>query len=230
MNISIVIPTFRNSKGLIHNLKHNLQYFVGCEVIVVNDDPSTSIHDQMSNFPEVVLIENKNNKGFPGAVNTGVKVATNDYILLCNDDVLFKNARFTSLISQFKKNKQIFAISFIQREKNGTKGGKNCLFWKDGFIQHSKARDLNNGINGWAEGGSSLVDRAKFHALDGFDEIYAPFYWEDIDLSYRAWKKGYLILFTNRVEVEHHHETTISKHFSRERITVIKYHNQLIFI
>ncbi|PJE58197.1 MAG: glycosyltransferase family 2 protein, partial [Candidatus Portnoybacteria bacterium CG10_big_fil_rev_8_21_14_0_10_36_7] len=46
-------------------------------------------------------------------------------------------------------------------------------------------------------------------SLNGFDELYSPFYWEDIDLSYRAWKTGYTVLFDPQVLVEHHHETTI---------------------
>ena len=230
MNISVVIPTYRNEKGLVENLKRNMPYFKGCEVIVVNDDPTTFVLDAMSYFPEVTLIENKNNRGFSGAVNTGVNAAKNAYVFLCNDDVLLKDAQFTSLISQFEKDRHLFAISLKQIEKDGSPVGKNIICWKDGFIQHSKAHDITSGVNGWAEGGASLVDAAKFRGLGGFDELYRPFYWEDIDLSYRAWKKGYVILFTNEVEVEHHHETTISKHFSKNYITAIAYRNQLIFI
>lgn len=230
MNISVVIPTYRNVNGLVKKLKHNILYFNECEVIVINDDPKTSVLDAMSDFPEVMLIENKKNMGFSGAVNIGVDAATNDYVFLCNDDVLLKDSKFTSLLSHFKKDEHLFAISLKQIAKDSSQVGKNCIFWKDGFVQHDKAADLNNGINGWAEGGASIVDVAKFHVLGGFDEIYAPFYWEDIDLSYRAWKRGYVILFTNEVEVEHHHETTISKHFSKSHITSIAYRNQLLFI
>ncbi|MDA1317178.1 MAG: hypothetical protein O3B87_04095, partial [bacterium] len=133
-------------------------------------------------------------------------------------------------VSQFENDDHLFAISLKQKEKDGSYVGKNLIFWNDGFVQHSKADDMISGINGWAEGGASLVDVAKFRTLGGFDELYAPFYWEDIDLSYRAWKRGYSILFTSDIEVEHHHETTISKYFTRRDITSIAYRNQLIFI
>jgi GT2 family glycosyltransferase len=66
--------------------------------------------------------------------------------------------------------------------------------------------------------------------IHGFDTLYSPFYWEDIDLSYRAWKAGYTIRFDTHVLVEHHHESTIATYFQKSRIDTIAYRNQLITI
>ena len=61
------------------------------------------------------------------------------------------------------------------------------------------------------------------------DELFNPFYWEDIDLSYRAWKAGYKITYDPNIKVEHHHESTIGKYFDRSNILKIAFRNQLIF-
>ncbi|MEK7079547.1 MAG: glycosyltransferase family 2 protein [Patescibacteria group bacterium] len=228
--ISVVIPTFKNIEELIVNLKHNLPFFKGCEVIVVNDNPDESIKKSLEMFPQIVLIENHTNLGFAGTAHKGITHAKHDYIMLLNSDVILNDSSYMNAVTSMQKNQNIFAISFAQKEKNGTTVGKNSIYWKDGFFQHKKASDLKKGVNGWAEGGSCMINKKLYKEIGGFDPIYAPFYWEDIDLSYRAWKAGYQVFFDPEIIVTHYHESTIVKYFSSEFIRTIAYRNQFIFI
>lgn len=230
MNLSVVIPTYKNKTLFLDNLRHNLPFLDQCEIIVVNDDPSESLKHDMSAFPQVHLIENKINKGFAGAVNVGVHAAKHHYVMLLNTDVKLRDTSYATALAQFAHGKSLFAVSFAQIEKNGKVVGKNKLFWKEGFLQHSRAENMYYGKTGWAEGGSCIVDRQKYKELGGLDELFNPFYWEDIDLSYRAWKKGYTIVFDPHIVVEHHHESTIGTYFSSRRIKTIAYRNQLMCI
>lgn len=229
MNISVVIPVYKKIPQFIENLKQNIPFIKDCEIIIVNDDPSESLEPYLADFKTVKLIENKQNMGFAPTVNIGVEQAQNPYILLLNSDVVLKNADYKKAMDHFS-DKTVFAVSFAQKEKNGDIVGKNRMYWKKGFFQHSKALNLEPGINGWAEGGSCLIDTNKFRNLHGFDEIYSPFYWEDIDLSYRAWKYGYKVLFDPNVVVQHHHESTIGSFYKKKAIEQIAYRNQLLFI
>ena len=63
-------------------------------------------------------------------------------------------------------------------------------------------------------GGSCAFDRSKFLELGGFDELLAPFYLEDTDLGYLAWKRGWKVLYQPASVVYHEHRGTIGKHFS----------------
>lgn len=227
--ISIIIPTYKNKKQLLKNLKTNLPYLKGCEIIIVNDDPNDSLVIELKNFSSLTLIENDHNLGFGLTVNCGVQKAKNKYILLLNNDVILHDDKFKKLIEKFQKDSSIFAISFAQIEKDSTIVGHNTLFWKNGMIFH-KALNTSNSINAWADGGSCMIDREKFLDLQGFDELFSPFYWEDIDISYRAWKKGYTIQFSKEVLVDHHHESTIGAFFTKDQIKTIAYRNQLLFI
>jgi GT2 family glycosyltransferase len=47
-------------------------------------------------------------------------------------------------------------------------------------------------------GGSCAFDRRKFLELGGFDELLAPFYMEDTDVGYLAWKRGWKVLYQPR--------------------------------
>ena len=64
-------------------------------------------------------------------------------------------------------------------------------------------------------GGSCAFDREKFLELGGFDPLLAPFYLEDTDLGYMAWKRGWKVLYQPRSVVYHEHRGTIGKRFRR---------------
>jgi len=229
--ISVIIPVYKNTKLFLDNLKKNLKFLDDCEILIVNDDPEKSIKKEIKSFKEnnIFLIENRKNLGFGQSVNIGAKYAKGDYLFLLNTDVILNNKNYLHALKYFNENPNLFAVSFAQVEKDNQIVGKNILYFKDGLFCHQKANNLNFGFNAWAEGGACLIDKKKFNYLGGFDNLYSPFYWEDVDLSYRAWKAGFKILFDPKILVEHHHETTISKYFDKNKIKTIAYRNQLIF-
>ena len=230
MNISVIIPTYKKVDQLIRNLAHNLRFLTDEEVIVVNDDPEKSIADQLHEFPEIRLIENPVNKGFSGAVNTGISFARAPFVLLLNSDVKLKDTNWKLALDHFTNNDTLFAVAFAQEEENGHIHGKNRIFWKEGMFHHDFARDTTMGRTAWAEAGAALFDTAKLKKLGLFDEAYSPFYWEDIDLSYRAWKAGYEVIFDPGIIVEHKHESTISTFFQKRDVERTAYRNQFYFI
>lgn len=215
---------------LVRNLKHNMKFFNDHQVIIVNDDPDESIRDDVKNIHNILLLENTKNLGFSGAVNTGMKAAQNKYVLILNSDVTLEDRAYEACIKQFQHDKELFAVSCAQSEQNGTLVGCNRLFWLDGFIQHTSANGQEKTLNGWAEGGAMMVDKSKFDQLGGFDTLFAPFYWEDIDLSYRAWKCGYHIQYDPDIRMNHPHESTIGKYFRSGAVRTIAYRNQIQFV
>lgn len=229
--ISIIIPVYKNKEEFLKNLDQNKRFFSGCEVIIVNDDPQSNLENEVKKvLPQAICLQNEKNLGFGETINQGVKKAHHPYLFLLNTDVVLLDNKFRSVINRFKKDPQLFAISFAQKEKGDRLTGKNTIFWKKGMFFHQKALNLNEGINAWAEGGAAIFDKEKFDALGGFDSLFSPFYWEDIDLSYQAWKRGWKIIFTPQIKLLHHHGTTINRYFSQFKIKSINYRNQLIFI
>lgn len=228
--ISVVIPVYKNKEEFLKNLEHNIKYLHSIEIIIINDNPKESIKQDLEKYNSIILIENKKNIGFGATANKGIYEAKNRYILLLNSDVLLQDASYKQALSYFKQNAKLFAVSFAQKEKGGEIVGKNTLNWKKGFMNHEKAHDTKYGNNAWAEGGSCIIDKEKFENLGGFDPLYYPFYWEDFDLSYRAWKNDYSVIFDPAILVEHHHESTIGKYFPKNYIKAVSYRNQFIFI
>jgi GT2 family glycosyltransferase len=83
----------------------------------------------------------------------------------------------------------------------------------------------------WVSGGSGAFRKSIWEKLGGLNELYAPFYWEDIDLSYRAIKSGYEVLFESKSVVVHEHEQgAIRNKYSEFKIKTTAYKNQFIFV
>ena len=78
-------------------------------------------------------------------------------------------------------------------------------------------------------GGSCAFDRRKFLELGGFDLLLAPFYLEDTDLGYLAWKRGWKVLYQPRSVVYHEHRGTIGKRFREEQIQTVLKKNFVLF-
>jgi glycosyltransferase involved in cell wall biosynthesis len=78
-------------------------------------------------------------------------------------------------------------------------------------------------------GGSCAFDRRKFLELGGFDELLAPFYMEDTDLGFMAWKRGWKVLYQPGSVVYHEHRGTIGNRFSEAQIHAVLKKNNLLF-
>ena len=78
-------------------------------------------------------------------------------------------------------------------------------------------------------GGSCAFDRRKVLELGGFDPLLAPFYLEDTDLGYQAWKRGWKVFYEPRSVVWHEHRGTIGKRFSPGYIERVLKKNFILF-
>ena len=230
--ISIIIPVYKNYEMFFKYLEINKKYFEGCEVIIMNDYPLETITRQVKKiYSDAIVIDNKKNLGFASNINRGILKSARNYIFLMNSDVVLIDNSFLHALDHFKKDQNIFAVGFAQIEKDGKIVGSNRAYFNNGLIHHSHLSSIiyHLSSNFWAEGGSSIFNKKLFIYLGLLDELYNPFYWEDIDLSYRAWKAGYKIFYDPNIKVEHHHESTIGKYFDKSKILRTAFRNQLIF-
>jgi GT2 family glycosyltransferase len=80
----------------------------------------------------------------------------------------------------------------------------------------------------FASGGFSAFDAGKLRQLGGFNPLLVPFYWEDVELGLRAWRRGWKILYEPRAIVRHSTSSTIKTRFVRRQIAYVTQRNRLI--
>ena len=228
MAFSIIIPNWNGEKLLKNNLPAVFKSGVDQVIVVDNgsEDGSVALLKNLQvQYPQLKTIFNQKNLGFARAVNQGVKEAKNEIVVLLNNDVVPEEDFLKPLAKDFEDEK-VFAVSLNEPQWNWAKGK-----WVKGFIEHETGpKTKTPHLSFWANGGSGAFRKSIWLELGGLDEIFAPFYWEDIDLSYRAWKRGFKILWEPQSVVHHQHETTIGLRFNQKYVDLIAQRNQLLFI
>ncbi len=231
--VSVVIPSW-NSQS---QMKQNLPYVfaaageVSTEIIVVDDcstsDSSVKYLKSLGN--KIQFFENKNNLGYGETVNRGVSYATGDVIVLLNTDVRPSKDCFVKALKYFE-DETIYALNFNSGED--WMGGE----WKDGLFHHFRVKptlENKNKVNPslWASGGQGAFSKSKWMQLRGMDPIYKPFYWEDTDMGFNAWKRGWKVLWAPECKVEHDHQSSvIASNFTNKFVTTIAQRNQFLFV
>jgi GT2 family glycosyltransferase len=229
MNVSVVIPNVngqelmkKNLPSLFDAVKYKNNKII--EVIVIDDGSSdNSVVFLQKNYRQIKLIKHTKNRGFSASVNTGVRVAKGDLILLLNTDVIPSKKFLEKVLPLFRK-KDVFAVSLHEDGYGPAKG-----FFEDGYIQLAMgAENDQTQPSFYVSGGSGVFRKSIWRELGGMDDkLFSPFYWEDIDLCYRAAKRGYKNLWCSDGLVVHKHESTISK-FPKKYVEKIKERNQLL--
>jgi len=225
MKTSIVIPNWKGRKLLEKNLPAVLATKPS-EVIVVDDaSPDDSNAFLEKNYPQVRLIKHQKNRGFAAGCNSGVKAAKEEIVILFNLDVVPEKDALEKILPDFE-NEKVFAVSFHEPQWSWAR-----ILWRNGTIEHEPGpKSTKTHISAWANGGSAAFRKSIWQRLGGFDSLYHPFYWEDMDLSYRAWKRGYQVLWEPKAIVHHQHESIIGKFYSKKYISFISERNRLLFI
>lgn len=243
MSIDVVIPNYNGVELVKKNLPkviYEMKKHKG-KIIIVDDCSQGEEFRKLDDFvstqkktgKQIQLLRNERNLGFSSTVNRGVKESDADFIVLLNTDVSPINDFLDAAVADLVENQNLFGVGMMDKSIEGGKTilrGRGLASWQKGFLQHKRG-EVDNSDTFWVSGGSSIIRRELFIKLGGLDTLYDPFYWEDIDLSYRARKSGYDLLFEKRSIVEHRHfEGSIKKHYNNFQIKTIAYRNQLIFV
>lgn len=239
--VSIVIPSYNGKQMLDLYFKSVIdaldEYPGGGEIIVVDDGGADGTAGWIkNNYPDVKTVELHTNMGFACAANRGVESARYGSVILLNNDMKPRSGFISHLVDTLQSSENVFAVSARSIVKDGTDEAANKIVLDDGILKVAQpglgVTDLpfeNVVTIGFAPGGVSIFRRDRFIKLGGFDAIYKPFYWEDVDLSWRAWASGWSVLYEPRSAVEHLSHGTIGDLYMRAQYDLVYYANMHIF-
>ena len=230
-SVSIVIPHYNGRELLERNLPRVFQAAenpINCviEVIVVCDGTTDdSVSFLKKNFPEVKVIKHKINRGFSAAVNTGARMSKGSYLVLLNND-LYPQINFLEEVLPFiSKDPSIFGVSFHEKGWGWAKGE-----FERGYVVHLPGKeDTTPQHTFFVNAGGAIYRRDIWMSLGGMDEqLFSPFYWEDVDISYRALKRGHELYWHPGAFVSENLSASVGK-IPKKKVSRIQERNQLIF-
>lgn len=229
--ISIIITTY-NSENSIKECLDSIfsQDFKNYEVIIIDNNSKDNTKEILRNYPLIALIENQINTGFSKAYNQGIHKAIGSYILCLNHDIRLAKSFLTQIKQAIISNEKIGAIQpkvlNISGDKIDTTG--IYLSFLRRFYNIGAGKPDGDKFNKprYIFGACAAAVLYRKQALDSirqdkgyFDEDFFCLV-EDVDLSWRLRKKGWLTLYSPKAVCLHNRG--ISKNKS-------KYYQYLVF-
>lgn len=229
-HISVVIVSY-NVCELLLSCLHSLKRFenpgITSEIIVVDnlssDDTIKAIQSQ---FPEVILIANQENAGFPKANNQGFARASGDYIFMLNPDTELIEDTLTKLYAYLEENK---AVSIVAPRLLNTDRSWQSSIWKypslwtvfceTHYLQTllKKRNYLDSDLNAIfpVESVSGAAIFFRKEVLDQIGNLDETMFWiEDVDFCYRANQAGLTCMYYPKTELIHHVGQSAKKNYN----------------
>lgn len=241
ISVSVVIPNY-NGKALLQKnlpfLYHALQ-FGGIEdyEVIIPDDSSTddSVNFIKNNYPDIKVITSSKNLGFSPNINKGIFAATKDLTFALNSDVQLTESYFVHLLKYFSKN-DTFGVTgrVMNMEENqiqdSAKLARKYFNGRLSYLKNYYCTDLMPDEwlpSFYLTGSNALFCTKKLKHIGGFNELFAPFYVEDVELGIRAWKFGWKCYYEHKAVCRHKTSSTIKSSFKRQKIRESVLRNKL---
>lgn len=198
-------------------------------LVVDNGSTDDSVAWTRQHFPSVDLLELDQNYGFVEGNNRGVRAARNDIVVLLNNDMIVEPDFLAPLLDGFDQPGVFAVTSQIhfppdqRREETGNTQGS----FRKGFLHlsHDPIQPYHYTRKTlpvlWAGGGSTAFRKDLFLQLGGFSQLFSPCYFEDTDLSYRAWRRGWKVLLAADSQVLHKHRSSSSVRFKQDELDAL---------
>lgn len=224
--VSVIIPTYKRSDFLLRAINSVLnQTYRNVEIIVVddndgNDEFRVSTEKNLQDFidnNQITYLKHSSNKGISSARNTGIKVATGDYIAFLDDDDSFFPNKIADQLEVFKKSKPNVGLvygSFLKVDM--IRGFETIVKPKyDGNLHQII------GLNHIGPPSMVLCSKKAIDKIGGFDESFR--YREDTDFFYRI-SEFFEFAYTNEILINYYvHSVSSSRNKDIELIFTEKY-------
>lgn len=259
MQLSVIILNYNVRYFLeqcVLSVQEALSNIEGEIIIVDNNSSDDSCQMMKTRFPNIKLIENTDNSGFPKGNNIGVSHAKGDYICILNPDTVVAEDTFEKVLAFAEKHPDLGIVgcklidgtgNFLPESKRGIPTpfvaitkifGLYKLFPKATVFNRYYAQNLSENETGKVDilvGAFMVMKRELYLGIGGFDEN-CFMYSDDIDLSYRVLKKGKSNYYFHETTVIHYKgESTIKdglymKRFREAMQFFYKKHFQMSFV
>ena len=214
--VSVIIPVYNNALLTLECLASIADHppATPMEVIVVDDGSTEPQVARLEEISGLAYVRNRHNLGFLRAVNGAARKARGRYLLLLNNDTQVRHGWLDHLVER------------MADPDVGTVGAK--LVYPSGHLQEAGVCMRSDGsaqlvgLNGnpheplfnqvrevdYCSGACVLIEKTLFESIGGFDERYAPAYFEDADLGFKVRQQGKKNLYCPSAEVVHHLSVT----------------------
>ncbi|MEO6607064.1 MAG: glycosyltransferase [Aestuariivirga sp.] len=180
------------------------------EVIVFDNGSSDETALMLKRFDNLVVHTVRDNLGFVGGMNAASKHARAKFIAMLNNDARLMTGSLHKALDTFEATPSCGYMGFRIAHANGGLQEAGCLIFQNGttscYLRYEKEDDpraLFMRDVDFCSGVFFILEREVFHRLGGFDDYYAPAYYEETDLCMRLRREGLRCIYYPNLLVEH---------------------------
>ena len=220
---SLIIPVHANAdltRACLVSIQRNTRD-VPYEVILVDDDADEATKRLLRAVENAHVIVNERNLHFLRSMNRGAEIARGRYVVLMNNDIEVQAGWLKCMIRRAEAADDIAIVTPKFLFPDGSINEAGAIVWRDGTAwnvgrghdaelpHHNYVREVDYGS------AAALLVRTDFYReIGGFDERFAPIYYEDADLCFQARAHGLRVIYEPKSVVVHKEGATMGTDLS----------------
>ncbi len=185
------------------------------EIIVVDNGSTDGTLGWARSQPGVTVIHNPENRGFGPANNQAAAQASGEYLLFLNNDTIPQHRWLESLLTIVDADDRIGAVGARVVSSDGLLLEAGAVVNLDGTCTN-RGREAHQSTHSYgvvsdvpyASACCLLVRKSAFQRINGFDDRYAPAYYEDVDLCVALRTAGFRVVYQPAAWVVHAESVT----------------------
>jgi GT2 family glycosyltransferase len=184
---------------------------IGIQVVIFDNGSTDLTSDLLARVEGANIIRNSENLHFLRGVNRAAAEAIGRHILLLNNDAQLLPGSLEAALRTLESATDIGAVGGRIILPDGTLQEAGSIIWSDGsclgYARGRKPDDpevmFRRDVD-FCSGAFLLTRRELFERLDGFDEDFAPAYYEEVDYCVRLWQAGFRVVYDPGVVILHY--------------------------
>lgn len=202
--VSIIVPVY-NEFGYTYNCLKTIQKNSGnitYEIVIANDCSTDETMHMQEIIKNIRVITTENNSGFILNCNHAAQYARGKYILFLNNDTQVQDNWLEPLVTLIESDKTIGMVGSKLVYEDGRLQEAGGIVWRDasawnyGHLLNPENPEFNYVKEADYISGAAIMIRSHlWNEIGGFDERYAPAYYEDTDLAFEVRKHGYKVMY-----------------------------------
>ena len=203
----------------------------GCPIIVVDNCSTDESIEWLHQHCKEVEVQIAERNDYLFSLNRVVESRSEDVVVILNNDMHFDDDFIAAMLPHFT-SADCFAVSakVLDWEGKRVTAGQRVAEKRKFWFYKSWKETTEPRLTLDAGGGCSSFRRKMYVQLGGFDPLYRPGYWEDTDLSYRAWRRGWKIVYEPSSIIYHRVGATMDEtQGGRPAVTRLIRRNEILF-
>lgn len=146
-NLSIIIPAYNEEDGILTTLESLREYFPAAEIIVIDDGSQDATAQRVSAFPGVRLLQHHYNRGYGGALKTGMRASSRELIAWFDADNEHRADYLQRMVQRLQREKLAAVLGQRHKSVSVVRGvGKYFIRMLARVLRVKSGSDLNCGL------------------------------------------------------------------------------------